>query len=160
MNSVWTATLVAVALAAFPLLVGGNDGLPIVLGAVGVAAVIGAVFTARIGLLIVGAVFFLGQVVVVLEGEVESTWWTVGYAAGLLILLEVAVGAIELRAGAAGSAGPQLVRIVAVGSLAAVAALAVFAIAELPLERGLLVQAAGVGAMAALVLGVALLARD
>jgi len=159
-NSVWTATLVAVALAAFPLLVGGNGGLPTVLGTVGVAAVIGAVFTGRIGLLIVGALFFLGQVVVVLEGEVESTWWTVGYAAGLLILLEVAVGAIELRAGAAGSAGPQLVRIVAVGSLAAVAALAVFAIAELPLERGLLVQAAGVGAMAALVLGVALLARD
>jgi len=159
-NSVWTATLVAVALAAFPLLVGGNGGLPTVLGTVGVAAVIGAVFTGRIGLLIVGALFFLGQVVVVLEGEVESTWWTVGYAAGLLILLEVAVGAIEYRAGAAGSAGPQLVRIIAVGSLAAIAALSVFGIAELPMERGLFVQAAGVGAMAALVLGVALLARD
>lgn len=160
MNSVWTATLVAVALAAFPLIVGGNAGLPIALGTLGVVVAIGAVFTGRIGLLVIGALFFLGQVVVVLEGEVASTWWTVGYAAGLLILLEVAVGAIEYRAGVAGSAGPQLVRIIAIGALAAVAALMVFAIAELPLERGLFVQAVGVGAMAALVLGVALLVRD
>lgn len=135
-------------------------GVPVVLGTVGVLVAIGAVFTGRIGLLVVGALFFLGQVVVVLDGEVGSLWWTVGYAAGLLVFLEVAVGVIEYRAGAAGSAGPQLARIVAVGALAAVAALSVYVISELPLERGLFVQAAGVGAMAALVLGVARLVKD
>lgn len=160
MNSVWTATLAAAALAALPLIVGGMAGLPIVLGIIGVAIAIGAVFTGRIGLLVVGALCLLGQVVVVLDTEVGSPWWTVGYAAGLLMYLEVAVGAIEYRAGAAGSAGPQLVRIVAIGGLAAVAALSVFVIGELPLERGLFVQAAGVGALAALVLGVARLVKD
>lgn len=160
MNSVWTATLVAAGLAAFPVLVGGKAGLPMVLGIVGVVIAIGAVLTGRIGLLVFSALFLLGQVVAVLEGGDASTWWTVAYAAGLLIFLEVAVGAIEYRSGAAGAAGPQLARITALAALAAVAALMVLAIAELPLERGLLVQAAGVGAMAALVLGVALLARD
>lgn len=158
MNSVATTALLAVALAMVPVLSGRY--VVLWLGTFGVLLSVASVVTGRVQLLTLGAILFLGEAVAAMDAVSNWSWWVVGFAGGLLLLLDVGVGTIERRTTQPGALGSQLLREIALGVLGLGVGALVLVLAQLPLEGGVLMQAAGIGAVAALLLGLAHLTRQ
>ncbi len=148
----------AVGVAVLPVLGGDGGAVVITLGAGGLLAAVVGLFVDRQGMVAFAGVLFSIQLTMSLGAAQE--WWTVGWAVLLLVFLDSAAGVSERRRRLPGAFGPQLWRLVRLAAVAAATAGAVLVLAGSSIERGLLVQAAGLGAAAALVLTVALLARE
>jgi hypothetical protein len=134
---------------------GRSGGLVVGLGVLGSVVAIGGAIAGQLAVIGAGVVVYLVQAVSALEPGGEFAWWTVGYAVLLFAFLDVGAGVTEYRRRLPGAVGRQTARIVALSlSVAALAGL-VLVVAGVPLERGILVQAAGLGAAAALMLAVA-----
>ncbi len=114
----------------------------------------------RPGIVAFAVILFSIQLTLSLGAQPGPEWWTVGSAVLMLAFVDSAAGASERRRCLPGAYGPQLWRLVRLAAAAAVTAGVVLVLSRSPIERGLLVQAAGLGAAAALVLTVALLARE
>lgn len=85
------------------------------------------------------------------------------YAAFILLMVEMAYASLERRAGVMsvrGAGTRELSKLVALGLVAAFVAAFVLAVASAPVAYGLLVQVAGVGAAAAVLMTLVLLVRQ
>ena len=158
MNSITTTVLLAVGVAAVPTLAGRPTVLW--LGAVGALLTVGSVFAGRVFLLAFGAMAYLGEATAAIGASSDRSWWVAGFAGGLLVLLDVGVGTMERRTRQAGAHGPQLLRILALAALGLTVGVLVLLLAKLPIEGGVLMQAAGIGAVTALLLGLVQLDRQ
>lgn len=147
-------------LAIMPVLVGQSGPAPVASGVIGIVLGVGGSVTGRVALLAMSATAFLVEVVVALDPSESPAWWTVGWAALLFIFLDVGAGFAERRDRLPGALGRQALRVSGLAVGVAVVAALVVAAAQAPLERGLLVQAAGLGAAATLLLTVGVLARE
>ncbi len=158
MNSSFVTAVLAVGVAAIPLF--GGRSVVLWLGGLGAVLVVASVLTGNVRLLTLGAIAYLGEAMVSIDSSSDWTWWVVGFAAALLVLLDVGVGTIERRAGQPGAHGPHLLRELTLGTLGLGVGALVLLLAQLPLDRGVLMQAAGIGAVTALLLGLAHLTRQ
>ncbi len=148
------AVVLAMALAAYPLAepvrIRGLLGLT---GVVGVALVAATVLAGRPGLLPGGPAVLLGSYGVSLLGRAQLDLGVVGYAAGLLLLAALTALAVEDLPVPTGATGrrPPPGRLPAVALAGAGGAALVVATVAAPLATGVALQAAGVGAAAAIV---------
>ncbi|MDF1595545.1 MAG: hypothetical protein P1T08_05545 [Acidimicrobiia bacterium] len=152
--------LVAVGLAIMPVLVGRSGPAPVALGVIGITLGVGGSVAGRVALLAMSATVFLVEVAVALDPSEGAAWWTVGWAALLFVFLDAGAGLVERRDRLPGALGRQAPRMFGLAVGVAVVAALVLTAAQAPLERGLLVQAAGLGAAATLLLTVGVLARE
>ncbi|MDH5373114.1 MAG: hypothetical protein OEX97_09245 [Acidimicrobiia bacterium] len=159
MISEWPVILLAFAVVALPALVGKSGAAVFSLGILGFVLAVGAVFAGRIVLIAVSALVFLTQVLVALEPGSASGWWIIVYSAGFFIYLDAGSGVVERRNRLPGAFGRQISRIGVLTLLVTCISAIVLVFARAPIEHGILVQAAGLGAAATLVLVVAQLAR-
>jgi hypothetical protein len=157
-NSITVTAVLAVGVAAVPLF--GGRSVVLWLGGLAAVLVVASVLTGNVRLLTLGAIAYLGEAMVSIDSSSDWTWWVVGFAAVLLVLLDVGVGTIERRVGQPGAHGPHLLRELTLGTLGLGVGALVLLLAQLPLDRGVLMQAAGIGAVTALLLGLAHLTRQ
>jgi hypothetical protein len=152
--------LVAVCVAIMPVLVSEPGLASVAFGVAGIVLGVGGVVGGWGGLLAMSATAFLVQVAVALDSTESPAWWTVGWAALLFIFLDAGAGLVERRDRLPGASGRQAPRAFGLAVCVAAVVALVEAVAQVPLERGVLVQAAGLGAAATLLLTVALVARE
>jgi len=139
---------------------GRSGTFVLIFGVLGFLLAVGGVVAGRIALIALSGSVFLSQAVFALEPGLASAWWMVGYGAALFVFLDIGSGVVERRDRLPGAFGRQLWRIAALALGAAGISAMVLLLARAPIEHGILVQAAGVGAAATLVLAVARVARD
>jgi len=152
--------IVAVGLAVMPALLGQIRPAPVALGVIGIGLGVGGLVTGRVALLATSATAFLVEVAAALDPSENPAWWTVGWAALLFIFLDAGAGLVERRERLPGASGRQAPRAFGLAVCVAAVVALVEAVAQVPLDRGLLLQAAGLGAAATLLLTVALVARE
>ena len=143
-----------------PAMAGRSGAVVLSFGVLGFLVAVGGLLAGRVALIALSGVAFLAQAVFALEPGLASAWWMIGYGAALFVFLDIGSGVVERRDRLPGAFGPQIWRSAMLALGAAGISAMVLLLARSPIERGILVQAAGVGAAATLVLAVARVARD
>ena len=147
--------LLASVLVAYPALEPSSlRGLFLFVGVVGAGVLLVAVLTGTPGVVGLGLLILFAEYAGSLVAAERLDWGAPVYAAALLLLGETACS-LAGRHPATGEGPRSLV----VAVLALASGLVVLGLAALPLPHGVLVQALGVGAASAVLLGLASLAR-
>lgn len=122
-------------------------------GALAAVLIALAPLVGRGGLLTAAALLLLIQAALVLQPGSIAAWWTIVWAVGIFGVLELGEMALERRRSAAGSVGSQWHRFGLLAVFIGLVSTGVVLVGLIPLERGILVQAAGVGALTVLAFG-------
>jgi hypothetical protein len=133
------------------------------IGISGAALMISAMVTGAAWVVGWATVMLFVQYALSLISRTSSDTWAPLYAVGLVLMVESAYASLERRAripGVSGRFGREVIRLLVLGVAAGGLTAGVLALASLPVEYGLLVQVAGVGAAAAVLTTLILLVRQ